>query len=137
VKPPTQVAAAAANIPPQRGIHCRREVPGPVVIGSANVLVMNEELVQIRKRTDPFKTEEPPRRAAPDARDEPREVLAVSQSGPAAFGEPLEGAGQNEARPANEIAFSQHEMSGEIVSSPALEQGRSRRAEVLEKIAER
>ena len=45
VQPPTQVVAAAANVSPQGGIHCRRQASGPLSIGSANVLVMNKELV--------------------------------------------------------------------------------------------
>ena len=38
--------------------------------------------------------------------------------------------------PGNEIAFSQHDVGCEVMSSPALEQGRNRRAELIEEIAE-
>ncbi len=136
VKPPTQIASAAANVAPQRSIHVGRQNTRPSAIGSANVLVMNEELVEIRQAADPSDAEEPDGRAGPDPRDEPREVLAPGQCGPTALGEPLEGTGQNDARAGNQIPFSQHEVGGEIVSSPAREQRGSGRAELVEKITE-
>ena len=92
-EPPTQVVAAAANVAPQGSFHCRCEVTGPTLVRSANVLVVNKELVQIRQGADPSNAEEPDGRAGADPRDEPREVVAVGQSGPTALGEPLERAG--------------------------------------------
>ena len=68
--------------------------------------------------------------------DEPREILVLAQSDPTQLGEPLEGARQNDARAGNEIAFSQHEVGGEIVCSPALDQCGNRRAELLEDITQ-
>ena len=136
VQPPTQIAAAAANVSPQRSIHRGREASGCLLIGSANILVMYKELVEIRHGADPSDAEEPDGRAGADPRDEPRKVMAPSQSGPAPLGEPLKGTGQNEARAGDEVVFSQHEVGGEIVSSPALEQGRNGRAEFVEKITE-
>jgi hypothetical protein len=62
--------------------------------------------------------------------------MALGQSGPTPLGEPRERTGQNEAGAGNEIVLSQHEVGGEIVSSPALEQGRNGRAELVEKITE-
>jgi hypothetical protein len=97
---------------------------------------MNKELVEIRHGADPSDAEEADGRAGPDPRDEPGKVLAPGQSGPAPLGEPRERTRQNEARTSNEIVFSQHEVSGEIVRSPALEQRRNGRAELIEKITE-
>jgi hypothetical protein len=45
--------AAAANIPPQGRIHLRSQVSGFSSIGSADVLMMNKELVEVRQRSDP------------------------------------------------------------------------------------
>jgi hypothetical protein len=97
---------------------------------------MNEELVQVRQRPDPADAEEADGRAGPNPRDEPPEVIAPGQADSALLGEPLKGAGQDHARSGDEIAFSQHEMRCEIMSGPALEQGRSRRSELIEKITE-
>jgi hypothetical protein len=108
MQPPTQIAAATANVPPQASIHRGREASGSVSVGSPNILVMNKELIEIRQGADPSDAEEPDGRAGPDSRDERREVLALSQSGPTPLGEQLEGTGQNEARAGNEIVFSQH-----------------------------
>ena len=99
-KPATQKAATAANVSPQRGIHRRREAAWPLAIGSANILVVNEELVEIRHGAHPSDAEESDRRAGPDPPDEPREVRALSQSGPAPLGEPLERTGQDKQGPA-------------------------------------
>ncbi len=136
VQSPTQVVAAAANVSPQGGVHGRREAAGSTAIGSANVLVVNEQLVEIGQGADPFNAEETHRRAGPDLRDEPCEVLVLGQSGPASLGEPLEGGGQDEAGAGNEIAFSQHDVGGEIVCSPALQQCRNGRTEFVEEIAQ-
>jgi hypothetical protein len=92
---------------------------------------MNKELVEIRQGADPSDAEQSDGRARLDPRHEPREVLALSQSGPTPLGEPLEGARQNEARAGDEIVFSQHDVGGEIVRSPALEQRRNGRAEIV------
>jgi hypothetical protein len=97
---------------------------------------MNEELVEIRQTADPSDAEEPNGRAGPDPRDEPRKVLALSQFRPTPLGEPFEGSGQDEARTGDQVVFSQHEVGGEIVTAPPVEQGRNGRAELVEKIAE-
>jgi hypothetical protein len=136
VQPPAQIATAAANVAPQGDIHCRREATGPPPVRPANVLVMNEELVEVRQGSDRSEAEEPDRRARPDPRDETREILAPSQTRPTPFGEALEGTGQNQAGAGDQIALPQHEVGGEIVSRPALQQCRGRRAELVEQIAE-
>lgn len=130
MQPPTQVVAAAANVSPQGSIHCRREPTRLKSVGSANVLVMNEELVEIRQGADPPDAEDPDGRAGPDPRDEPPEVVALGQSGPTPLGERLEGTRENQAWAGNEIAFSQYDVGGEIVSSPLLDEGRSGRADL-------
>jgi len=93
VQPPTEIATAAANVAPQGSIHRRRKAAGPLAIRPANVLVMNKELVEICQSADPSDAEETDGRAGPDPRDEPREVLALGQSGPSLLGEQLEWAG--------------------------------------------
>jgi hypothetical protein len=49
----------------------------------------------------------------------------------------LEVSRENEARASNEIAFSQHNVGREIMSSPAFEQRWNRRAELIEEVTER
>ena len=104
-------------------------------VRSAHVLVVDEELVQVRDGADPPDAEEPGRWARPDPRDQPPEVLALRESGPAPLGELLEGARKNNARAGREIAFSQHEVSGEIVRSPTFEERGNARPELGEENA--
>jgi hypothetical protein len=120
VQPPAQVVAAATNIAPQGRIHFRRQASGLSSVGSADVLVVDEELVEIRHGPHPPKAEEAGGRAGPDPPDERGEVLTLGQSDPALLGEPLEGSRQDEAGPGNEIVFSQHKVGGEVMSSPAV-----------------
>jgi hypothetical protein len=70
LQPTTQKTAAAPNVSPQRGIHRGRETARPQAIGSAKILVVDEELVEIRHGTYPSEAEEPDRRAGPDLLDE-------------------------------------------------------------------
>jgi hypothetical protein len=98
--------------------------------------VVNEELVEIRHGADPPDAKEADGRPGADPRDQPRKVLAPRQSGAAPFREPSEGAGENEARAGDQVVFSQHEVGGEIVSSPSVEQGGNGRAELVEKVTE-
>src|SRR5271166_246040 len=93
VQPPTQKVAATANVSPQGGIHCRRQVTGTSSIGSPEILVVDKELVQIRHGAHPSDPEEPDGWAGPDPRNQPREVLAPRQCGAAPLGEPLERTG--------------------------------------------
>ncbi len=97
---------------------------------------MDEELVEVRHVTHPSDAEEPDGRAGSDPRDEPRKVFAPSQPGPTPLGEPFEGTGQNQAGAGNEIVFAQHQVGGEIVSGPAVEQRGNGRAELVEKLTE-
>ena len=98
--------------------------------------MVDKELVEIRHGPHPPNAEEAGGRPGPDPRDEPGEVVTLGQCGPALLGEPLEGARQDKAGPGNEIVFSQHKVGGEIMSCPAVEQGRNRRAELTEEITE-
>jgi hypothetical protein len=77
-----------------------------LAIGSANILVMNEELVEIRHGAHPSDPEESDRRTGPDPSDKPRKVLARSKSGPTPLSEPRERTGQDETWARDGIAFS-------------------------------
>jgi hypothetical protein len=136
VQPPTQIATASANIPPHGAIQCRRDAAGPKPVRSANVFVVNEELVQIREGSDPSDAKEPDGRPRPDPPDEPCEVLALGQLDPPPLGEALGGPRQNEARAGHQIAFSRHDVGSEIVGSPTLEQCGNGWTELVEEIAQ-
>lgn len=104
-QPPAQIVAAAADIAPQRSVHLGCQASGTSSVGPADVLVMHEELVEVRQRADPPQPEEADRWAGPDPRDKSAELVAPRESGRALRGESLEGPGQHEAGTGNEIAF--------------------------------
>ncbi len=64
-------------------------------------------------------------------------VLVRSHSRPTAFSETRERTGQDEAWAGDGIVFPQNQMGRQVVSSPAVEQRRSRGPEPLEQITQR
>jgi hypothetical protein len=132
----TEVAAASPDVSPQRGLQvgCERARVHPV--GPPYVFVVNKELIQVRKRTDPANAEEPSRRARPDPGHEPPEVVTVRESHSSPLGEPLERAREHEARPGHEIALPQDDVCSEVVSGPSLEQSGHRRPQLVEHVAQ-
>ena len=70
---------------------------GAMLVGSAQVFVMHEELVQVGKRTDPAEAEETWRWPRPDAGDEPFEIATLRETYPPLLREALEWAGEYQA----------------------------------------
>jgi hypothetical protein len=98
--------------------------------------MVDEELVEIREGPNPSDAEETHRRAGPDSCHEPREVLTLCQTRPTTLGEPLEGARQNDARAADEIALTQHDVGSEILGDPARDECRNGRTQFVEEITQ-
>jgi hypothetical protein len=67
---------------------------------------------------------------------EPREVAAVREPHASPVREPLEGAREHETGPSHEITLPQHEVGGEVMSGPALEQRGHRRPQLVEQVAQ-
>ena len=78
--------------------------------------MVDEELVEVRKRADPADAEESGRWARPDPRDERLELPALRQPRPASLGEPLERAGKDQAWAGNEIVLTQREVGDVLVT---------------------
>jgi hypothetical protein len=97
--------------------------------------VVDEEFVKVREGPDPADAEKSGRRARPDPRDEPLELSAIRQPHPASLGESLEKAWKDEAGASDEIAFTQHDVGGEVFGSPTVEQCGYVGAELFEEIA--
>ena len=99
--------------------------------------MVDEELVQIREGANPSDAEEPRRWARPDPPDEPPELPLLREPHPASLGEPLERPGKDDAGASDEIALTQHDVGGEVLRGPALEQRGHVGAELFEEIAKR
>ena len=78
----------------------------------------------------------PRRWARPDPPDEPPELSLLRQPHPAALGEPSEQPRKDHAGAGDEIALTQHEVGGQVVRGPALEQRGYERPELGEENAQ-
>ena len=134
-QPPREDPAGATDIAPQGLLH------GPVVrsrtatVGSAYVLVVDEELIEAGDPAHPSDPEEPWRRSRSERPYEPREVLqregslsSLSQSAPST--------GQDKPRTSEIIALAQDQVRGEIAGRPWLKERRCAGTELVEQIAE-
>jgi hypothetical protein len=136
-QPATEVAATAADVEPQGRLHHgRKGVAGAQAVRSAQIFVVDEELVQVRERADPADAEEPRRRPRPDPREEPPEVAGRRQPRPASLGEPLKRSRKDKARSCDQIALTEHDVGGEVVRGPAFDQGRGASPELLTQLAQ-
>src|SRR5262245_59370497 len=134
----TQVPAPSADVSPECRLQRGREgAAGASVVRSAHVFVVDEKFVQVRKGADPSDAEEPGRWTRPDPLDEPPKLAVLHQTHPASLGEPVERPRKQEAGTRDEIALAQHEVGGEVLCSPALEQRGNLSPELFEKIAKR
>ncbi|MFW3115915.1 hypothetical protein MHAE_19296 [Mycobacterium haemophilum DSM 44634] len=99
--------------------------------------MVDEELVEVRQGTDPSDAEESGRWARLDPRDKPPEFSLPGELHSASLRKPLERPGKDHARANDEIAFTQHEMGGEVLGGPALYQRGYVSTEFSEEIAQR
>jgi len=132
----TQVATATPDVAPQRGIQVWCEHARLHAVRSAHVFVMNEELVQIRKRPHPPDPEEAWWRARPDPSHQPREVTAFGKPDSPPLGETPERTRECNARSGDQIALSQYEVRSEVVRGPTVEERGRRRPQLVEHVAE-
>ena len=71
---PREEPGRAADVAPQGLVHGMLVGPGTATVGSAYVLVVDEELVEAREPAHPSDAEEAWRRSRPDRRNEPGKV---------------------------------------------------------------
>ena len=109
--------------------------PGAAAVGSAYVLVMDEEFVEAGEPAHPSDAEEAWRRSRPERRNEPGEVpqrerssLSFSQAAPRT-GQDKPGAGEG-------VALAEDQVRGEIAGRPRLQERRGLGTELVEQVAE-
>ena len=137
-QPAAQIAAAALDVSPQRRLQrgCQiltRAQP----VGPADVLVVDEELVETREGAHPGHPEEAGGWTGPQPGDEPAEFAAFDHCRRAALGQSRQGPGKDKPGGGEWIALAKQEVGGEIFGGPPVEQGRGVRAEAVEQIAQR
>jgi len=134
-QPPREVPGSAADVVPQRLVHALLAGPGITAVGSADVLMVDVELVEAREPTHPSDAEETSRRPGPERGDKPGEVPARERSLPP-FGEAAPRAGQDEPWAGQTVALAQDEMRGDIAGRPRREQSRRVRTELVQQVTE-
>jgi hypothetical protein len=130
-QPPGEKPGRAADVAPQGLVHAPPERPGTTAVGPAQVLVVDEELVQARQPAHPAEAEEAGRRPGPQRPDEQAEVPACERALPL-LRQAAPGAGQDQPGASQRVALAQHQMRGQIAGRPRRKQGRRPGAEITE-----
>jgi len=134
-QPPREEPGRAADVAPKGLVHRLLVRPGTAAVGSAYVLVVDEELIEAREPAHPSDAEKAGRRSRSDRRNEPGEVRQRERSLPP-FSQAAPRTGQDEPRASEVVALAQDEMSGQIAGRPRREESRCLRTELVEQAAE-
>jgi hypothetical protein len=125
----------SADVAPQGLVHGVLVRSGTATVGSAYVLVVDEELVEVRNPTHPSDAKEARRWSGSDHRGEPSEVAERERS-PSSFREAAPRTGQDEAGAGEGVVLAEDEVCGEIAGRPRLQESRRVGAELVEQVAE-
>ena len=108
---------------------------GAAAVGSAHVLVVDEELVEVGDPAHPSDAEEAWRRSRSERRAEPGKVPQRERS-PSSFSQTAPPTGQDKPRPGEVVALAEDQVRGEIAGRPRLQQRRCLGTELVEQVAE-
>jgi hypothetical protein len=134
-QPPREEPGRASDVAPKGLVHGLLVRPGTTTVGSAYVLVVDEELIEARQPAHPSDAEEAWRRSRSDRRNEPCEVPQRERS-PSSFGQAAPRTGQDKPGASEVVALAQDQVRGEIASRPRREESRSPGTEFAEQVAE-
>jgi hypothetical protein len=127
--------APMTDVAPQGLVHRLLVRARTATVGSAYVLVMDEELVEVREPAHPLDAEEARRRSRSDRRDKRCEIARRERSS-SSFGEAAPGAGKDEPRSCKRIVLAEDEVRSEIAGRPRLEERRCVGTELVEQVDE-
>jgi hypothetical protein len=134
-QPPGEEPGRAADVAPQGLVHRLLVRPGTAAVGSAYVLVVDEELIETRQPAHPSDAEQARRRSRPDRRDEPGEVPQRERS-LSPFRHAAPRTGQDKPGASEVVALAQDQVRGQIAGRPRREESRCLRTEFAEQVAE-
>ena len=106
-----------------------------MTVGSANILVVHEELVEVRDAAHPPDSEQTRRWPGSNSRNEIFERCLLPCE-PTAFREAPPGAVGDEPWRGEEVMFTQDELRRDVMGCPGIEERRSLWAELVQQIAE-
>jgi hypothetical protein len=110
-------------------------VRGAITVGSAYVLVVDEELVEAREPAHPSDAEEAWRWPRPDRRNQPWEVRQRERSS-SSFSQAAPRTGQDKPGASEIVALAQDQVPGEIAGRPRREESRCPGTEFAEQVGE-
>jgi hypothetical protein len=125
-----------ADVAPEGLVHCVLVRSRTATVGSAAVLVVDEELVEVREPAHPSHPEEARGRSRSDGRNEPGEVLQRERSSSSSFREAAPATGQGEPGAGERVVLAEDEMCGEIAGRPRIQKSRRLGTERVEQVAQ-
>src|SRR6266516_3241718 len=134
-QPPREKPGRATDVAPKGLVHCMLVRPGTTTVGSAYVLVVDEELIEAREPAHPSDAEEAWRRSRPDRRNEPCEVPQRERSS-SSFSQAAPRTGQDKPGASEVVALAQDQVRGEIAGRPRREESLCPGTEFAEQVAE-
>ena len=135
VQSPREEPAPAADVAPQGLVHGMLAGSRAAAVGSAYVLVVDEELIEAREPAHPSDAEEAWRRSRSERRNEPCEVPQRERSS-SPFGQTAPRTGQDKPGTGEVVVLAQDEVRGEIAGRPRGEERRCLGTELVEQVAE-
>ena len=132
---PCQEPGRTPDVAPKGLIHRMIVRSRTTTVGSANVLVMDEELVEVSEPAHPPDPEDAWRRSRSDRRDEPGEVLHCERpSSP--FSKAAPRTGQDQPGSSERVVLAKDEVRGQIARRPRLKQSGCFGTQLLEQVAQ-
>ncbi len=135
VQSPREEPARAGDVAPEGHVQCLLAGSGAAAVGSAHVLVVNEQLVEARDPAHPSDAEEAWRRSRPERSAEPGKIPLRERSS-SSFGQAAPPAGQDQPGAGQVVALAEDQVRGEIAGRPRLKERRRLGTELVEQVAE-
>jgi hypothetical protein len=108
---------------------------GTATVGSADVLLVDEELVEVGDPAHPSDAEKSWRRSRSQGRGEPGEVRERERSS-SSFGQAAPRPGQDKPGAGEGVTLAQNQVCGDVAGRPRLQQRRREGTELVEQVAE-
>jgi hypothetical protein len=135
VQSPREKPGRQTDVAPQGLVQCRFVRSRTTTVGSAYVLVVDEEFVKVRKPAYPSDAEQAWRRSRSNRRNEPCKVPQRERSS-SSFSEAAPSTRQHKPGTSEVVALAEDEVRREIAGRPRLEESWCLGTELVEQVAE-
>jgi len=135
VQSPREEPGRATDVAPQGHVQCMLVGSGATTVGSAYVLMVDEELVEAGDPAHPSDAEEAWRRSRTDRRAEPGKVPQRERPS-SSLSHPAPPTGHDKPRAGDVVALAEDQVRGEIAGRPRLKERRCLGTELVEQVAE-